>query len=133
MLGEELMHHAACSSIDAPHATNPFDTAVRQGFEPWVPFKGHNALAKRRFRPLSHLTFEWRNVMPRVFPSSRLAQRRAARLESAPMSAVRGPFLFRLLLVAVLLTSFTGCGLLGKRARERKAREAAKQPVAPRF
>src|SRR6266704_2492980 len=39
--------------------------AVRQGFEPWVPFKGYNALAKRRFRPLSHLTncgaayFEW--------------------------------------------------------------------------
>ena len=30
--------------------------AVRQGFEPWVPFKGYNALAKRRFRPLSHLT-----------------------------------------------------------------------------
>lgn len=29
---------------------------VRQGFEPWVPFKGYNALAKRRFRPLSHLT-----------------------------------------------------------------------------
>ena len=38
---------------------------MRQGFEPWVPFKGYNALAKRRFRPLSHLTncgaayFEW--------------------------------------------------------------------------
>jgi hypothetical protein len=30
--------------------------AVRQGFEPWVPFNGYNALAKRRFRPLSHLT-----------------------------------------------------------------------------
>ena len=29
---------------------------MRQGFEPWVPFKGYNALAKRRFRPLSHLT-----------------------------------------------------------------------------
>ncbi len=30
--------------------------AVREGFEPSVPFKGYNALAKRRFRPLSHLT-----------------------------------------------------------------------------
>ena len=33
-----------------------FWETVRQGFEPWVPFKGYNALAKRRFRPLSHLT-----------------------------------------------------------------------------
>src|ERR1700761_8483083 len=32
------------------------EETVRQGFEPWVPFKGYNALAKRRFRPLSHLT-----------------------------------------------------------------------------
>src|SRR3954447_5489900 len=31
--------------------------AVRGGFEPPVTFKGYNALAKRRFRPLSHLTF----------------------------------------------------------------------------
>ena len=35
---------------------NTLSMAVRQGFEPWVPFKGYNALAKRRFRPLSHLT-----------------------------------------------------------------------------
>jgi hypothetical protein len=29
---------------------------VREGFEPSVPDKEYNALAKRRFRPLSHLT-----------------------------------------------------------------------------
>ena len=32
------------------------DLAVRVGFEPTVPFNRYNALAKRRFRPLSHLT-----------------------------------------------------------------------------
>jgi hypothetical protein len=30
--------------------------SVREGFEPSVPDKEYNALAKRRFRPLSHLT-----------------------------------------------------------------------------
>ena len=30
--------------------------AVREGFEPSVPFWGYGALAKRCFRPLSHLT-----------------------------------------------------------------------------
>jgi hypothetical protein len=30
--------------------------AVRVGFEPTVGFYTYNALAKRRFRPLSHLT-----------------------------------------------------------------------------
>ena len=30
--------------------------AVREGFEPSVRFNPYNALAKRRFRPLSHLT-----------------------------------------------------------------------------
>ena len=38
---------------------NALSMAVRQGFEPWVPFKGYNALAKRRFRPLSHLTMRF--------------------------------------------------------------------------
>ena len=33
---------------------------MRQGFEPWVGFNTYNALAKRRFRPLSHLTDECR-------------------------------------------------------------------------
>ena len=32
--------------------------AVRVGFEPTVGFYTYNALAKRRFRPLSHLTGE---------------------------------------------------------------------------
>ena len=36
--------------------------AVRVGFEPTVGFNTYNALAKRRFRPLSHLTGEcWRH------------------------------------------------------------------------
>ena len=30
--------------------------AVREGFEPSVPFDRYGALAKRCFRPLSHLT-----------------------------------------------------------------------------
>jgi hypothetical protein len=32
------------------------ENAVRVGFEPTVAFNSYNALAKRRFRPLSHLT-----------------------------------------------------------------------------
>ena len=31
-------------------------SAVREGFEPSVAFLGYGALAKRCFRPLSHLT-----------------------------------------------------------------------------
>jgi hypothetical protein len=34
----------------------PLRYSVREGFEPSVPDKRYNALAKRRFRPLSHLT-----------------------------------------------------------------------------
>src|SRR5262245_37137782 len=40
---------------------------VREGFEPSVAFWGYNALAKRRFRPLSHLTLKiGRNLWPRL-------------------------------------------------------------------
>src|SRR5260221_12887800 len=57
--GSRKQHAGARALPIFRSATAPFPKmkmAVRQGFEPWVPFKGYNALAKRRFRPLSHLT-----------------------------------------------------------------------------
>ena len=37
------------------------------------------------------------------------------------------------MIIAMLFPSFAGCALLKKRARERKARNASTQPVAPQF
>jgi tRNA-uridine 2-sulfurtransferase len=39
----------------------------KQGFEPWVPFNGHNSLAVSRLRPLGHLSIKRKGDRKRIF------------------------------------------------------------------
>ena len=53
-----------------------FGVAEREGFEPSIRFNPYDALAKRCFRPLSHLSkFEWRAVNVRGGCASKNFQR----------------------------------------------------------
>jgi hypothetical protein len=112
---------------------------VRVGFEPTVAFNSYNALAKRRFRPLSHLTKTARRIyggnLVGVKSKSKLRKKcsfdyasRSARL-AGMFSRPRFPMIC--LLLSACFLSGAGCATLKKVLPKRKPKAETKAP-APR-
>src|SRR5436190_24255547 len=112
--------------------------AVRVGFEPTVAFNSYNALAKRRFRPLSHLTKIARRIYGEKLAGVKSKSEFLENVASFPDRRVAnvGPMVsyFRRStisgLLGVCLFVAGGCAAMKKLLPEKKPKTEEKVPTA---